>query len=200
MASEIVLTRNVRNRAVLVKHLISTAEKCRLINNFNTLKSILAALNMSGIVRLKKTWELVPQKWKSVYLNLNELMSESKSYKAYRQALTCCEGSCIPFLGVYLSNLVFLEVGNRTYLDEEAGIINFDKQSRIAKIIEEVMTYQRSAYNFQPISQIQKAIQQAKILCEEEIYACSLEIEPRPSHLISPVSHYVPSTVSESQQ
>ena len=172
-----------KGRAGLIKHLISTAEKCRAINNFNTLKSILAALNMSSIVRLKKTWELVPYKWKNIYMSLNEVMSESKSYKLYRQALQCCEGPCIPFLGVYLTNLVFIEVGNKTFLESPVNsseaVINFDKQSRISKVIGEIVSYQRNSYNFQPVWQMQRVLEQARILTEEEIYAKSLEIEPR---------------------
>ncbi|EPZ36032.1 Guanine-nucleotide dissociation stimulator CDC25 domain-containing protein [Rozella allomycis CSF55] len=186
IGSEIVGLDNPKQRANLIKLFILTADQCRQLNNFNSLKMILAALNSSSIQRLKKTWEFVSNKLKNLLKDLCNLMSEEKSYKNYRQTLSSCEPPCIPFLGnycvysiigMYLTNLVFIEIGNRDFIEND--LINFDKHQRVAKIIDELISFQRISYQFYPVYSIQSLIREANHLSEDEIYNQSLKIEPR---------------------
>lgn len=164
-------------RAASIKQFILVAEKCRQINNFNALMAILAGLNTTAISRLKKSWELIPSKLKASFDSLNDLMSEAKGFKNYRQQLAITEPPCIPFLGVYLTNLVFIEGGNKDFL--AAGIINFDKCHKVAKIIEEIVSFQKVPFNFEKSDEIQRSILNQIVKKEEEIYERSIELEPR---------------------
>lgn len=65
--------------------------------------AILAGLNTTAISRLKKTWDSVPSKIRTVFDSLNETMSEAKGFKNYRQELAIAEPPCIPFLGTLSS-------------------------------------------------------------------------------------------------
>jgi len=45
-----------KKRAEMVKHWTMVSERCRSLNNFNSLMAILAGLSSAPIHRLKKTW------------------------------------------------------------------------------------------------------------------------------------------------
>lgn len=58
VATEIVVTMNVKKRASLIKHFILIAKEAEKLNNFNSLLEITAGLNLSMIQRLRKTWKV----------------------------------------------------------------------------------------------------------------------------------------------
>jgi hypothetical protein len=59
---------------------------------------------------------------------------------------------CIPYLGVHLSDLTFIEDGNP---DTIRGLINFTKRRFLFRVISEISRYQQNAYNLHPVPQIQ---------------------------------------------
>ena len=178
VGSEITSYTNIKTRALALKHFILTAEKCSKNNNFNGLMGILAGLNTSAIRRLSKTWDLLSSKIISIYDKLNDLMSDSSGFKAYRATLNSCQPPCVPFLGLYLTSLVLIETGNKDFLSD-SGLINFEKRHKIAKVIEEMTSYQRTPYSFAKVDFIQNYLLNQKVLGEEEIYQRSLDLEPR---------------------
>ena len=56
MVESILQEESTKKRVEMTKHLIAVAEKCRSLNNFNSLMAILAGLSSAPIHRLKKTW------------------------------------------------------------------------------------------------------------------------------------------------
>lgn len=54
------------------------------------------------------------------------LIDSSSSFRAYRQALSETQGSCIPYIGLVLQDLTFVHIGNPDYLPD--GSINFSKR------------------------------------------------------------------------
>ena len=52
---------------------------------------------------------------------------------------------CIPFLGVYLTDLTFVEDGNP---DKVQGLVNFRKRQLEYDVIIQVLKFQQVAYNF----------------------------------------------------
>lgn len=54
-----ILTERHRNkRAQIIEQFIKVAQKCRELNNFNSLAWILSALEHEPVLRLRKTWEV----------------------------------------------------------------------------------------------------------------------------------------------
>ncbi len=77
------------------------------------------------------------------YEDLCKLMSRELNFKTFRAHLHNVNPPCIPYLGVYLTDLTFIEDANPDYLDEAKLIINFDKRRMVAQVILEIQQYQQ---------------------------------------------------------
>jgi len=153
VATTIASCKDLNERISLLKRYIVLAERCRELRNFSTLMEILGGLNMHPIARLKKTWQGLPEKYLELFHDLEALMDTKANYMAYREALAeePMEGcGTVPYLGVYLRDLIFIEEGNRTI--HENGLINFEKLQLIGKVIVEVQRFQKVQYTFHPTS------------------------------------------------
>lgn len=78
---------------------------------------ILAGLQTSAIHRLKKTWEKLETKFNELYNQLLNEISSRDNYKNYRDGLHSISPPCVPYLGVYLTDLTFIEDGNEMHFN-----------------------------------------------------------------------------------
>ncbi len=75
---------------------------------------MLAALTSAPVHRLQRTWTLLGQRERAFVQDCLKLMAADRNFEAYRKrwgALTAGEGQrvpCVPYLGVFLGDLVFL--------------------------------------------------------------------------------------------
>jgi son of sevenless-like protein len=84
---------------------------------------------------------------------------------------------CIPHIGLFLSDLTFIEEGNKDYLD---GKINFSKSRKLAERIAWIKQYQQEGYNFEAIPAAQLYFERnMEVLQEDEFWTMSLNAEPK---------------------
>ncbi|KAG2389351.1 hypothetical protein C9374_013911 [Naegleria lovaniensis] len=192
VASDIVCEENIKKRVRKVKQWINVAWECKNLNNLNGCNSIVSAFNNAGIHRLKKTWEAIPKRdVESERLKqLNELVSMTSSYKNMRDHMSR-SGEGLPYIGIYLTDMVFIEDGNKDYITKEGSdlqLINFAKRRKIAEVIQRIKTQQQTLYDFISIPFLQKTfdfsnmVESEKaqlLLAEDVIWSKSLIIEPR---------------------
>lgn len=76
-------------------------QKCRQLNNFSTITSIISALGTAPIARLKRTWDQVPQKTQVTLEAMRNLMLSTKNFAEYREKLHMANPPCIPFFGEF---------------------------------------------------------------------------------------------------
>ncbi|KKA29010.1 hypothetical protein TD95_005366, partial [Thielaviopsis punctulata] len=100
VAEMILAQMDVRKRVVVIKHFVMVAEKCRAMNNFSTLTSIISALGTAPISRLKRTWDQVTQRTQNSLETMRTLMASTKNFGEYREALHAANPPCIPFFGI----------------------------------------------------------------------------------------------------
>jgi hypothetical protein len=181
VATEIVKTEKLADRVSVMKKFIIIAEKCREIGNFNAIMEILAGLQNSAIYRLKKTWEKLFNKsgYEEMYNNLLNLMNNKGNFKDYRAALHKCHPPCIPYLGVYLTDLTFIEDGMKNNMNGRDDLINFDKRRKLSTVIHEIQQYQQSPYHFRVEETIRSYLLNIEGLTEKALYKYSLICEPR---------------------
>ncbi|KAI9302957.1 ras guanine nucleotide exchange factor domain-containing protein [Cunninghamella echinulata] len=192
-------------RVMVIKFWIKVADACLQLNNFNTLMTIRCALNSAGIARLKKTWDSVMRstKYKSMYNTINNVADSDRNFAVYRKCLKNAVAPGIPFLGIFLSDVIFIDEGNldhrsncnssstttmataSTAKDNNKMLINFDKYKRMTQMLDQtIIRFQQVPYyKLKEIKEIQHylvdCIEAGNESNEELIYSKSLEIEPR---------------------
>lgn len=122
--------------------------------------------------------------------DLISMMSDNNNYQSYRDALRAAKGACIPYLGVHLQDLSFLEKGNADFMKHNNYmLINWVKRELIYDVISEIQKLQTDwsdirndcpQYNFVPIHQLQILLKQmeGKAMIQQELMEMSLNAEP----------------------
>lgn len=116
-------------------------------------------------------------KGKKILDSIKEMCSNERSYKNVRDYLSNINPPCIPYLGMYLTDLTFIEEGNK---DVYGNLINFRKRRQTSETIRKVQQYQQTPYNLELVEFIQKKLKNLKVLSENELYECSYYLETRP--------------------
>ncbi|KAG0167578.1 hypothetical protein DFQ30_005889 [Apophysomyces sp. BC1015] len=228
VASEIVRTRQLDERVKVVEKFIRLAQKCKMFSNFATLVQILLGLQSPSVSRLRRTWARVGATEMRMLGQLSAFTSPMKNWKHIRDNMTVVAeeygmsptevqiempgtnpkisktkiklpfGGCIPFLGIYLSDLVFnselpsyLEPNHEHHRIYEANtpkvspvlkqpLVNFRKHRIIATVIKRVLTFQNLArrYAFEPDENMYYLCLQLDALEHDHIRRLSHEIEP----------------------
>ncbi|KAG8691484.1 hypothetical protein FRC11_002957 [Ceratobasidium sp. 423] len=170
-----------RRRGNTIKHFIHVAEKCRALHNYSSMAALIAGLNSPPIRRLKRTWDSVPAKFTAILDDVEATLDSGRNFTAYKQRLKTVDSPCVPFLGVYLTVLTFIQDGNKDFIDKEKGIINFGKRQKAAEVIREIQSYQAKQYNLSVVDQVQTFIEQSLANVEEkaDYWEKSMQLEPR---------------------
>ncbi|KAM8886771.1 ras-specific guanine nucleotide-releasing factor 2 isoform 3-T3 [Spinachia spinachia] len=178
VASQIMTHTDVGSRANSIEKWVAVADICRFINNYNGVLEITSALNRSAIYRLKKTWAKVSKQAKTLMDKLQKTVSLEGRSKNLRETLKNCNPPCVPYLGMYQTDLAFIEEG-RPNLTEE-GLVNFSKMRMISHIIREIRQFQQTPYRIEHQAKVtQYLLDKTLIMDEDTLYDLSLKIEPR---------------------
>ncbi|GAM23651.1 hypothetical protein SAMD00019534_068260 [Acytostelium subglobosum LB1] len=168
----------LKTRAKRIERIIKIAEKLRQHNNFNSLMSLLAGLNNSAVLRLKHSRSMVSKKYLESLESMEREMSCESSYKSYREVLRTTVPPCVPYIGVYLTDLTFIHEGNPNVVGNN-NLINVSKYILIYKVISEVQQYQWTTYHFNYVPIIQTFIKDLHTPTMQELYDLSLQKEPK---------------------
>ncbi|KAJ3450658.1 ras guanine nucleotide exchange factor i-related [Anaeramoeba flamelloides] len=167
----------VKVRAKVLTKVINIAERLYQLNNFNSLYSVLSCIESSSIYRLNFTLEEISTKHIENYQSMKQFMSNEGSFKIYRENLKKCDLPCIPYLGIYCSDLVFIEDGNPDWLDGK--LINLSKRRFVYQVISRIQRFQHTSYNFHPVHQIAQLLKNFPQTDPKIMYSLSLLREPR---------------------
>ncbi|GAA5795389.1 hypothetical protein HPULCUR_000745 [Helicostylum pulchrum] len=181
VSDEILSQSEVKKRSTQIKYWVNVAERCRMLNNFNTCMAILSAFDNSAVGRLKRTWEMVGARTNHIVSQIRKLMGANRNFNQYRALIHSVNPPCIPFLGIYLQDLTFIEDGNPNFLKTSKDLINFAKRAKTAEVIREMQQYQTMGYQFRMVDEIQVFIMDSlhSIRDEDQLYRESLKLEPK---------------------
>ncbi|KAL2315918.1 Ras guanine nucleotide exchange factor efc25 [Schizosaccharomyces pombe] len=176
--------KNTKARAAVISFFIQTAYKCLSLQNFSTLMSIVSALNSAPIYRLHAAYKLVKAEDIICLSGLREIVETKKNFSTYRALLRKAELPCVPFLGVILSDLTFIDEGNPDVLDSSPHLLNFNKRHRLADVVADVCRFQSSSYDMQSNTDLQSYILHRCRFVNQDLsylFDKSLSLEPRSS-------------------
>ncbi|KAI3636881.1 hypothetical protein MIR68_005148 [Amoeboaphelidium protococcarum] len=180
----IVTTADIKTRVQIIKYVIQIAQACLELNNFNSLTSIVAALSQGPVYRMSKTWKLFRKQYSKIsdmYNELSEIVSAKGQYAQYRAKLKASQPPLVPFLGVLLTDLSFVDLGNPDYLPE-SNFINYEKRRKTSNIIDDMLKYQQYRFNIVEVPAISEMVKNLGAngwLDEKAFYEKSLASEPR---------------------
>uniref|UniRef100_A0A8D1XSU3 Ras protein specific guanine nucleotide releasing factor 2 n=1 Tax=Sus scrofa TaxID=9823 RepID=A0A8D1XSU3_PIG len=178
VASQIMNYADVSSRANAIEKWVAVADICRCLHNYNGVLEITSALNRSAIYRLKKTWAKVSKQTKALMDKLQKTVSSEGRFKNLRETLKNCNPPAVPYLGMYLTDLAFIEEGTPNFTEE--GLVNFSKMRMISHIIREIRQFQQTSFRIDHQPKVtQYLLDKALIIDEDTLYDLSLKIEPR---------------------
>ncbi|XP_029412070.1 ras-specific guanine nucleotide-releasing factor 2 isoform X6 [Nannospalax galili] len=178
VASQIMNYADISSRANAIEKWVAVADICRCLHNYNGVLEITSALNRSAIYRLKKTWAKVSKQTKALMDKLQKTVSSEGRFKNLRENLKNCNPPAVPYLGMYLTDLAFIEEGTPNFTEE--GLVNFSKMRMISHIIREIRQFQQTFYRINHQSKVtQYLLDKALIIDEDTLYELLLKIEPR---------------------
>jgi son of sevenless-like protein len=178
----------LEERVVTVSRIIDIMTALMELNNFNGVLSIVSAFQSASIYRLEHTFNMLKPQRRQLLDDCKELMADRK--QKYKEKLHSINPPCVPFAGIYLTDILYIEDGNKDWLSVEGAaedtIINFSKRRMVAQIIGEIQQYQNQPYCLEVQPDIKAFLLNRDPLqgqsdreFEAYLYDKSKEIEPR---------------------
>lgn len=162
-----------KDREKYVMKFIKIMKHLRKINNFNSYLALLSALDSAPIRRLE--WQ------RTITDGLKEycaLIDSSSSFRAYRQALSDSTPPCIPYIGLILQDLTFVNIGNNELMSD--GNVNFSKRWQQFNILDNMKRFKKCQYTFKKNEKIIAFFNNFEpSLNEEALWSISEKIKPR---------------------
>jgi son of sevenless-like protein len=107
-------------------------------------------------------------------------MSTDADFKAMRTAVRTCEPPCVPFIGIYLTDLTFIQEEAPDFImKDDVRLINFAKCRKFAGVIRDIQTYQNIGYNLEQYDELRNLLMNLPDYDDKEMYSMSLLREPR---------------------
>ncbi len=138
----------------------SLLQKCRCLNNYSSMSSIVAALSSVLISRLHFTW--VNSNREHALEPLRRIIHPASNYGYYRSILDAIEGPCIPFVGPFLKSIVYAQeqhadnvfVQSATNPDRQFTLIHFVKRQKWYDISTQMLRFQTKPYHIPEIPEM----------------------------------------------
>ncbi|XP_075692602.1 ral guanine nucleotide dissociation stimulator-like 2 [Rhinoderma darwinii] len=185
-----------QQRARVLEKWVRVAEECWNLRNFSSVYAILSALQSTSVHRLKRVWAETSREIQRSYQEMSEVFSEKDNYARMRELLFQSPDTSdvtskkqsprprdpratgvIPYLGVFLTDLVMLDAAIRDQL--ENGYLNFEKRRKEFESLSPIRILQTVCLGYRLTSDPHFVgwFQRLRLISEDESYRLSCDIE-----------------------
>ncbi|KAM8954226.1 ral guanine nucleotide dissociation stimulator-like 2 isoform 2-T2 [Pelodytes ibericus] len=186
-----------QQRARVIEKWVKVAEECWSLRNFSSVYAIFSALQSTAVHRLKRVWAETSREIQRSYQEISDVFSERDNYARMRELLFQSQDSSdaaskrhpprskdpraagvIPYLGVFLTDLVMLDSAIRDHL--ENGYLNFEKRRKEFESLSQIRLLQSVClgYRLQSDPQFASWFRRLQPISESDSYNLSCDIEP----------------------
>lgn len=178
---EVLNVSNLKQRSEVLAHMIRVARKLQDLCNLHAQFAILCALQSSPVFRLEKTWSLLPRNVQLKYERQRELFQTENNWANLREFLATTPLPCIPYLGLYLTDLVYIDVVH----PKSGGMDSNKRIEQINEVVSTITRFQQSDYShISPRASIsshlssRRYIDELQKFADDDNYQLSLKLEP----------------------
>ncbi|CAK1555027.1 unnamed protein product [Leptosia nina] len=175
---EILNQPSLKIRAETLVHFIKVAKKLHELNNLHSLFAVISALQSASVYRLTKTWACISKKDRQQFDKMAELFGETGNWTALRKYMQSVRLPCIPHLGLFLTDLVYIDMAHPVHLRSP------HRASKMAVVLDTLERYQTSEYDIEPVPPVAsflnsvRYIEELQKFLEDDHYKLSLKLEP----------------------
>ena len=162
-----------QEREKMYKKFLKIMRILKRMNNFSSFLAILSALDSTPIRRLE--W---PKQYTELLAEDSKLIESSSGFKVYRETLGEAKLPCIPYLGLILTDITFVHLGNPHELPD--GKVNFVKRWQQFNILDSVRRFKEQMYEFEKNEKILDFFNEYEDhMDEDDMWEQSLVLKPR---------------------
>lgn len=183
VATCILLQQKLKDRVKTVTSFIQIAQKLDELKSYNTMMGVLAGLNSSAISRLHQTNAQIDKRVKTIFEELNAKVNPEKAFKNLRDIMMFCGRPCLPYIGIYLTDLTFIDEGNADTVNVDGvDVPNFPKQQMVSQAINNLTQFQQNIvgeFNLSIKFPLHSFLSELPAMSENDLWEMSQEREPR---------------------